>query len=115
MTLVTLSYTVIKHYIERQKMKLINQFDPALIAKRYVSSSYSEFLHFEEVSAIVYFNANLNTKSKIFAIGYSGRRTKHDFHYSFNSIESMNKHIDEWRKRLKRWKDDKEENTRKAR
>lgn len=63
---------------------------------------------FPEVGAVVY--VGYNRKGKPAAMGFSGKRTKADWHYYFQTIERAEAHINEWLASLKRSRDFRAEN-----
>ncbi len=64
--------------------------------KRYIPENSNEMI-FDNVNAVVYTREIANA---FYAIGYSGKRGKHDFHYKFKNNENMQKYISEWVARL---------------
>jgi hypothetical protein len=61
---------------------------------RYIPSTYTASESSVAGNAIVYYTpVAINGSGKFFAIGYSGKREKNDFHYSFSSMEKLIAHV----------------------
>jgi hypothetical protein len=64
---------------------------------RYIPGGYSQYFEDQAMGAAVYVSPD-----SVYMIAYSGRRTKHDFYFSFKSIERMKEHFDKWLAALQR-------------
>lgn len=60
--------------------------------KRYIPANSVEQTY-DDANAVAYL---YESAGRYYAIGYSGRRTKHDFHYKFNSIEKRGAYLVRW-------------------
>jgi hypothetical protein len=63
---------------------------------RYIPSDYQKKIK-NNVNAEIFYNEE---NGKYNAIGYSGKKSKHDFHYSFKTEEQFNKYIENYLKGL---------------
>jgi hypothetical protein len=63
---------------------------------RYAPTDYKA-CEYKEVNAVIYW---AEKNGSFYAMGYSGKRSKHDFHYRFESEEKMDKYTTEYVKRL---------------
>ncbi len=68
--------------------------------KRYIPEGSTEVQH-DDINAVVYYR---EADGKWYATGYSGKRSKPDFSYRFNSEFSRFKHIKEWLENLRELK-----------
>lgn len=63
---------------------------------RYVPSHY-QAREYKDANAIIYF---AETNGAYYAMAYSGKRSKHDFHYKFKTLENFEKYVSDYLKRL---------------
>lgn len=63
---------------------------------RYIPTDYKA-REYKDANAIIYFTERAGA---YYAIGYSGKRSKHDFHYKFNTQEKLETYLSEYIKRL---------------
>jgi len=68
--------------------------------ERYIPEDCTDKRENKEANAVVYISHE-NCR----AIAFSGRKSKSDFFYRFNSKEAMEKHIEDYFKKQKEWQD----------
>lgn len=63
---------------------------------RYIPPNYTQIDSSEIGNCIIYYTLEADKNNKFYAIGYSGRRNKNDFHHSFSTKERMDKFVAEY-------------------
>lgn len=73
---------------------------------RYIPQNSTEIAHPDGLG-VVY--CTTSAAGRLSAIGYSGNKSKHDFHYIYRNEEQRQKHIDDYFARLSQWAEIKRE------
>lgn len=62
---------------------------------RYIPARYDVTIERPDLNAVVY-ASSLAVKGRVYAIGYSGKRMKHDFHFAFPNEQKRKEYIDRY-------------------